>query len=1012
MIQKSTFKNSVWKTPYLPPIPYQIEGAQDTAVLLTDRDRADWSFLFEKIGEIPSPYDKDQDFDFNTVEQGKWQPVVVPGSLTMQGFPIQNNTEYYYKRRIAIPDNFHNKRMYLRFEGVYSNARVWVNNRLLKTHIGGFTVWDCDITSFAGEQEITVVIGVTDVEGSDKGIWNADGRKISNSAWGSYYAHHNIGGILRDITLFSLPETYIARSHINTCVDRSSSSGTISAAFEVHALEGNIEVAVQLCDADKTIASDGPYIVDASYSVQGSFDNSKLVMAPDHRWQVQNKLSYENDRKYSTQFINQFEDMPNGHSCYAASLTLNAPAIRLWDAEHPNLYTLRLSLICNGEVVEEISHQLGFREITYGGKNGTDKNKVYINGNEIKLRGVCRHDVSHLYGRSLTREDIDHEIRSYKRNNINHVRTSHYPVSGYFLEVCDKLGIYVEQENAACFKGANNFGIYNAPQDFVNTFAEMIENDRNHPSVIIWSLANESGFEKTFAFRTEYRYVKEVDVTRPVIFSYPHTVHSKPLPYDILSHHYKKVTSALGHKEFPMLHDEFAHVACYNTENLRLDNSCRAFWGESIKKGWDSIFTTDGALGCAIWGGVDDVFYLPEGTEEKHQNHGKGKCAGYGEWGCVLDAYKREKPEAYLTKKAFTPILLDTEKSSFGEALSLHLTNRFDHAVLTEVRMVCTGEDGTVFYDDSLKEAIQPHESGVVKIAGAKGEQVRLRFYFAGDLIDEYRLEKSQPQHAPANEGEPLGINAVFDPKENIIRLAHNHVTVAEGPYFNVPTKKAVTTRLKHVRQKGDQISATVCCGLFKKYKLTVQPSGGNILFDIKSTLTSWFTAGTVVQFRLAEQSESVSWSKKSLYTAYPDTHIDRCSGTAVAKRADCGNAPDPYGVKPAWGWEADQTNYFISEAQSETNSIVTNDFKTRRNHIYHYTVKMQSGRKLRVDAASEELNAYVSCKRDKAPTLELSQGQYYPDLKWGNYFGKKSGFGQKKPIRFLLSFFAKGEEQ
>lgn len=83
---------------------------------------------------------------------------------------------------------------------------------------------------------------------------------------------------------------------------------------------------------------------------------------------------------------------------------------------------------------------------------------------------------------------------------------------------------------------------------------------------------------------------------------------TKPLPYDIFSWHYQKVTGRLGSHKMPVLHDEFAHVSCYNIENLKEENSSRAFWGESIRRGWERIFHTDGALGCAIWAGIDDVF--------------------------------------------------------------------------------------------------------------------------------------------------------------------------------------------------------------------------------------------------------------------------------------------------------------------------------------------------------------------------------------------------------------------
>ena len=104
----------------------------------------------------------------------------------------------------------------------------------------------------------------------------------------------------------------------------------------------------------------------------------------------------------------------------------------------------------------------------------------------------------------MSKEELRHEILSYKKNNINHLRTSHYPASEELLALCDEYGIYVELENSACFKGANNYEIYNEPQEFIQTFAEMIEYSRNHSSVIIWSLANESDFEKPYGFRQEY----------------------------------------------------------------------------------------------------------------------------------------------------------------------------------------------------------------------------------------------------------------------------------------------------------------------------------------------------------------------------------------------------------------------------------------------------------------------------------------------------------------------------
>lgn len=113
---------------YLPLIPEKIYGKENCSLLLTDRNDNSWQFLFEKINDIPNAFAANQNYDFGSVDESKWQSVTVPSSLIMQGFDIENNTEYYYKRTVKVPKNYKDKNVYLRFEGVYSNARVWINN--------------------------------------------------------------------------------------------------------------------------------------------------------------------------------------------------------------------------------------------------------------------------------------------------------------------------------------------------------------------------------------------------------------------------------------------------------------------------------------------------------------------------------------------------------------------------------------------------------------------------------------------------------------------------------------------------------------------------------------------------------------------------------------------------------------------------------------------------------------------------------------------------------------------
>ena len=114
---------------------------------------------------------------------------------------------------------------------------------------------------------------------------------------------------------------------------------------------------------------------------------------------------------------------------------------KLWDSEHPYLYVLEATLETARGKHETCRMNVGLREITYSGKNGTDRNKVYVNGQPVKLRGVCRHDVSLKYGRSVTREQVFNEVRTYKEHNINFIRTSHYPPTRHLLDACDQLGM-------------------------------------------------------------------------------------------------------------------------------------------------------------------------------------------------------------------------------------------------------------------------------------------------------------------------------------------------------------------------------------------------------------------------------------------------------------------------------------------------------------------------------------------------------------------------------------------
>lgn len=927
---------------YLPIIPAFSKRSEKCSVLLTDRNKSDWKFLFRSIDGISSAFDENQDFDFSSVDESSWQDVVVPSSLSMQGFDIENNVEYYYKRNIRIPAYYKDKNIYLRFEGVYSNARVWINHKFCASHVGGFTAWDVDITEFVDCNEVTLVVGVADVEGSKISPWNTDGAYQSNSAWASYYAHHNIGGIIRDINMYCLPKQSILQTHIDTVLNGSTSTAKISMRFSENCV--GLKIKAEIVDGDKVKAAKEMKIKDLSLS----FD-------------------------------------------------LNVVFAERWDAEHPNLYVLKTTLFDEkNNFLQTNTVKFGFREITYGGKNGTDKNKIYVNGREIKLRGVCRHDVSARYGRSVTKEEIYNEIKTYKEHNINHIRTSHYPAGEYMLEVCDELGMYVEQENAACFKGANGFDIYNPPVDFLNSFKEMVEFSRNHPSVIIWSIANESGFEKSSGFRDCYNYIKKTDLTRPIIFSYPDTVKSKPLPYDVYSKHYAKVTSNLGKNNVPLLHDEFAHVPCYNIDDLKCDNSSRVFWGESIKRGWDNIFDTPGALGCDIWAAVDDVFYLKNKSMEKHQTHLPGECSGYGEWGCIFDAFKRLKPEAYLTKKAFTPVNIK-ETTVFGDEIRFDIQNRFDHSNFNELYIRIKDKNSNIIYRGKIKESVEPHSRGIVSVYPLNCvNHMTVEFVFQDIVVESVVLNqtddslKLKPSPIRLQCAQNRLLVSFKDEQAAVIRSMHLYTGLNKFDVLSCELSKC-----------GDH-TYSADFGFGRTFLLSVSLTDNVLNFKIqsKNTLSALYLIGELgVDMELADDFKSVSWIRKSLYNHYPENHIARPVGTAFKSGVLHG-----YDDKNAGRiqWEQDMSAFAYYEKASKCNQTAGNDFRTKRLRIYSYLVNLENDSKVLVHTESNNINAYANPFNSK---LQISKGYYKQSILWGNYWGERYLLNKNNSFEFSVSF-------
>jgi hypothetical protein len=821
----------------------------------------------------------------------------------MQGFAIKHNIPYVYRTAVKIPADFENKIITLRFESVYSYARVWVNGKFIRDHKGGFTPWECDLTNVIAPGEIALIA----VEFTDRD---------DDLSYASGYAKHQIGGILRNVTLRALPDNFPAAVRIHTRFDRK---------------YRDAELKIEITRGINSEAWVGFRMYDR---------NGNQVRLNDRRYRLRNDTS-----EFSFDVRNPFQ----------------------WDAENPNLYTLIVEVFNKSILTASYKTSFGFREVK------TEGNRLLVNGRPVKLRGACRHDIHPLLGRVATDEYDEMDVLLAKEANINFIRTSHYPPSEAFLRNCDKYGIYVEDESAVCFVNTHRKRFYkdirqNGIEFYdqqLSQIEEMVQNHINHPSVIIWSLGNESLYNE--GFRLGYEYIKKNDPTRPVIYSYPGSVPDSVKCYDLLSMHYPSwsgdleqwgiKTKGFNYYGMPVIFDEWAHVACYNKTELLEDMNVRNFWGQSLDSMWTNLFLSEGT-GGAIWGLIDETFMLPDtmggsniwwGIQE--ENNGvkmyEGPAIGYGEWG-IVDTWRRKKPEFWNTKKAYSPVRIPVSEIPWFKAwapLRIPVQNRFSHTNLKDIKAVWTFRGKS--FPENLKN-IGPGENGEISLTPRDwklGEVINIKFLKDKDLIDEYnlRLGNRKPEVVPVSIGEVSysdSLQGIITIKSGEASINFNRKTgyledinirgdtlIKSGPflhlrYYGVDQPSALPTG----RTRGDFRLKKVDNSIEKgAIKLNVAGVAGKI--DLSYTVTvlpggvmeiAWSATGfdnklkpeeLGIGFKLGKKFESVKWDRKSYWSAYPPDHIGSGQGEAGLNDFTLNR----YRTKPIRPWEFDNKSFYYS---------------------------------------------------------------------------------------------------
>jgi beta-galactosidase len=392
-----------------------------------------------------------------------FEPVVIPHTNVTLPWHNFNDKDYEfistYRRRFRYPSAARGKRVFVDFEGVMTASTVWINGVSLGEYKGGFTPFSFDLTDHLHpDAENVLVVQVDSTERADI------------PPFGNEIDYLTFGGIYREVSLRLVSPTYIDNIHARPKDVLTANPGLDVDVFLAGKSSDHLGVEVELRDGERVIAR-----AQSSGSLTDNPDPNSAI------------------------------DPETSAPVYASTETILDPAkltvtlagldgIKIWDHEHPNLYTVHVRLLSAKNPIDEDSRRIGFREAKF-----TDHG-FSLNGKILKLRGLDRHQTFPFVGQAMParvqRKDAD-ILRTGLHCNI--VRTSHYPQSRHFLDRCDEIGLLVLEE----IPGWQHIGPEPWKQISIDNVGRMIRRDWNHPSVILWGVRiNESPDDHSFYTRT------------------------------------------------------------------------------------------------------------------------------------------------------------------------------------------------------------------------------------------------------------------------------------------------------------------------------------------------------------------------------------------------------------------------------------------------------------------------------------------------------------------------------
>ena len=595
----------------------------------------DWKFQW-----VDSPSKAPVDFYKEGYNASGWKTIKVPANWELNGYgtpiyvnvdnefrpneppfaPAKDNPVGCYLTEFEIPETWKDRLTFINFGAVKSAYYVWVNGQFVGFTEDAKTNAEFDLTPFVKVGKNTLAMKV---------------YRFSNGSYFECQDFWRLSGIERNVMLYSKPTLNVYDYEIHAGLDKSYQNGSFS-------------IKVKLQSKTNKIQKNSSLIV-------GAYEGKEVDSLP------------ENILFTLTKPINElnFTQADDGYYYAEAELSVDSKEIgkvKPWSAESPNLYQLRMSLADKkGKSIEKLSTHFGFR--TSEIKDG----KLLINGQYVLIKGVNRHEHDPYTGHVISRESMERDIALMKQMNINTVRTCHYPDDPYWYELCDKYGLYVWDE-ANCESHAQGYGEKSLAKDpkyekmIWSRNRDMLERDRNHPSVIMWSMGNECGNGVNFEYT--YDWMKNRDKTRPVTYEraiYDRNTDVIGLMYASPKYLQRFVDEGLDKEGRPFIMVEYCHA---------MGNSMGG-----MKDYWDVIEANEQLQGGCIWDWVDqsfivhdkdkDVDWLAVGGDFGHA-YGVGDDDAFCANG-VTNCYGKPHHHAAEVKKVYQPIKFTAKDLTWGK---------------------------------------------------------------------------------------------------------------------------------------------------------------------------------------------------------------------------------------------------------------------------------------------------------------------------------------------------------